>query len=152
MNWNPKGLSDVHTCWKRTQAFNVKCGISTFQKYWCLFIILSVDMLFKLDCLIKHASTIVEHTVLCHYQQGLHHRGFWYCRRFCYCAEIKMMVSVINWPAIGFFALWQMLQNLKSCKRKCYEFGTFLPKGHLGRECGTVVTPTLPHSDQTYRS
>ena len=53
-------------------------------------------MLFKLDCLIKHASTIVEHTVLCHYQQGLHHRGFWYCRRFCYCAEIKMMVSVIN--------------------------------------------------------
>lgn len=62
MNWNPKGLSDVHTCWKRTQAFNVKCGISTFQKYWCLFIILSVDMLFKLDCLIKHASTIVEHT------------------------------------------------------------------------------------------
>ena len=119
MNWNPKGLSDVHTCWKRTQAFNVKCGISTFQKYWCLFIILSVDLLFKLDCLIKHASTIVEHTVLCHYQQDRHHRGFWYCRRFCYCAEIKMIVSVINWPAIGFFALWQMLQNLKSCKRKC---------------------------------
>ena len=32
---------------------------------------------------------------------------------------------------------------------KCEEFGTFLHKGHPGRECGTVVTPTPPHSDQS---